>query len=171
MCQDHFHASRRAVLRMHRWNCATKRAVLETVGDTPAFGFSYAHTLPADFMRVHTVWDSGQIVDEACYRVEGLELLSNATELWLKYVWDLQDVTKFDPLLDEAIALHLAWKIAPVLAASEVKREQLQNDWMDALKRARFADSTEDPSEELDSDIWIRARTGVNSGFVRDPMT
>ena len=170
-CNDQIQASRKATLRMHKWNCATKRIVLTTVGLTPAFGFSYAHTLPDDFIRVHSVWDSGQIVDEACYRVEGLELLSNATELWLKYVYDLTQVTQFDPLLDEAVAYHLAWSIAPLVSASETKRTQLYEDWQDALKRARFADSTEDPAEELDADVWIRARTGVNSGFVRDPMT
>lgn len=156
---------------MHKWNCATKRVILTTVEDAPAFGFLRAFTIPDDFIRVHTVWEGGTVLDEALYRVEGLTILADVTELWFKYVFDQQDVSKYDPLLDEAIAQYLAWKISPQLNASEEQRMALEKGWKAAMQRARFADSTEDPSEEFDADVWIRARTGVAGGFVRDPMT
>lgn len=170
-CNDLYDSSRRSVLRMHKWNCAVKREILTTVDSpAPAFGFTYAFTLPNDFIRVHTVFEGDIAISDEEYRVEGLSIATDRTSVYLKYIYDCADVTKFDPLLDEAIAQYLGWKLSPQLSASEEQKLQCERGFKAALQRARFVDSTEDPSERIDADEWIASRTG-NSGFVRDPMT
>jgi hypothetical protein len=50
-------------------------------------------------------------------------------------------------------------------------KDAIFKDYTKILARAKFVDSTEDPTKVLDSDVWLRSRLGPNQGFVRDPMT
>jgi hypothetical protein len=171
-CSDNYELCRRALLRKHPWNFATKRIILDTVSaDPPAFGYENAFPLPDDFIRVHTVYSGGILIDEAMYRVESARLLTDRDELWLKYIWDLDDTRLFDPLFDRYLAASLAETISPILTASSASLEEIHRQLKDAERAARFVDSVEDPSRELDADVWLQSRLGVSPGFVRDPMT
>jgi hypothetical protein len=173
-CKMHYDDSRKSVLRLHPWNFAIKRAILNTVLSTaPTFGYTYAFPLPDDFSRVHTVYDADANVplSKDAYRVEGLTLVSDYSTLHLKYVSDEQDVVKFDQLFVEAVAYHLAARICYLLTGSDSMKERLTIDLKSVMQKARFVDSVEDPSEELDADVWCRSRVSPASGFVRDPMT
>lgn len=171
-CRDNYDICRRAVLRKHRWNFAIDRIILNTVASpAPAFGYTNAFTLPDDFIRVHTVYAGGIIIDEPIYRIEGNKLLTDRGELWLKYVTDFDDVSKFDPLFDRYLAADLAMVISPQLNASSANLQEIAQQLKDAERSARFVDSVEDPSEELDVDVWLQSRVGVSPNFVRDPMT
>jgi len=171
-CNDNYDICRRAILRRHRWNFATKRVILSTVSATvPAFGYTNAFNLPDDFIRVHTVYTGELVIDTADYRIEQGLVLSDKDELWLKYVYDIEDTTQFDPLFDRYLAATLAETVSPQLNASESNLQMIQRQMKDAGHEAKFVDGVEDPSEDLDVDVWLQARSSVNLGFVRDPMT
>lgn len=172
-CNRNYDICRKAVLRDHPWNFATKRAVLDSADPTPPdFGYENRFALPDDFIRVHTLFYSdGSRVDEGAYRLEGGFLLTDESELWLKYVYDVTDAAKFDPLFDEALSAKLAATICYLITASETRQAEMEQMYRDKLQKAKFTDSAEDPSQQLDVDEWIRARNGNSSNFVRDPMT
>jgi hypothetical protein len=52
LCNSRFTQVRDAVFRSHPWNCLQKRQELAADTDAPAWGFSYAYTLPADCLRL-----------------------------------------------------------------------------------------------------------------------
>ena len=41
-----YHQTRRATLRAHSWNFATKRITITPTGTAPLFGFTHAYNLP-----------------------------------------------------------------------------------------------------------------------------
>ena len=171
-CNSNYDLCRKAVLRDHRWGFASNRVVLDTPDPTPPdFGFSNRFPLPADFIRTHTVFDtSGNELGPDEFSVESGFILSDEGTLWLKYVYDLDDTTQFDPLFDNALAANLAAKIAYKITGSETRGEECQKIYMSALKSAKFVTSTEQPSERFDADVWLRARMDRGE-FVRDPGT
>ncbi|NCW70215.1 MAG: hypothetical protein EBV86_16945, partial [Marivivens sp.] len=48
VCNQRYEFVRDAVFRSHPWNCLIKRTSLAADSDTPAFEFSYQHTLPTN---------------------------------------------------------------------------------------------------------------------------
>lgn len=171
-CNANYNICRKAVLRDHPWNFATLRVVLSTPDATaPEFGFGYRFPLPDDFLRVHTLFDtSGNRFGDDDYTLESGFILTDEATIWLKYVTDVTDTTLFDPLFDVALAANLAAKIVFKLTASAQNRMDCQKAYVDALTKAKYTDSVEDPSPKLDDDEWLRARMG-RGDFVRDPGT
>ena len=55
LCNARYTQVRDSLFRSHPWNCLTKRVELARDTDTPAWGFSYQFTLPADCLRVLTI--------------------------------------------------------------------------------------------------------------------
>lgn len=166
-CARNWDQSRRVVLRLHPWNFAITRASLTIGSTTPAFDWLYTFPLPALYLRLTLVDDC--TVDD--WRFEGGNILCNATTLKIAYVQDVSDPALWDPLAFEAIAHHLAWVTCFKITQSSTLKDQLMKDLTIALRQARFVDSTEDPKQDLDIDVWMRSRLGPASGFIRDPMT
>jgi hypothetical protein len=171
-CNANYDICRKAVLRDHPWNFAIKRVILSTPDATPpAFGFSNRFPLPNDFLRVHQLFDSsGNGFAGGDYVIESGFLLTDESILWLKYVWNITTTTLFDPLFDNALAANIAAKIAYKLVGSEQRAIDCQKAYMDAITKAKYTDSIEDPSPKIDEDEWLRARMG-RGDFVRDPGT
>lgn len=142
------------------------------VARAPAYEFKFKHALPASWMRICRLADlADNVLAKREYRNESGYLLTNYSSLRLEYVTDVTTTTLFDPLFDEALAAILADKIAFKLTASDSTAERCRRHMKDVMGNARFVDSAENPSEELDCDEWIRARWSTNQGYVRDPMT
>jgi len=57
LCNERYETIRDAVFRSHPWNCLIKRVQLAKDTDTPAWGFSFQYTLPADCLRVLQIRD------------------------------------------------------------------------------------------------------------------
>lgn len=193
LIQTNWDTYRQAVLRDGRWKCAKKPVALslDTTYVAP-FGYANRYQLPADFLRV--VWINGQdasLSDEASlpWRIEWGDIPANAVSpgvppsdfqgrfvytdmsyLYLKYIFNLTDVTQYDPLLVEAFAAYIASKICFHINNSESQRAELEKQYAVARQKAAFVDSSEDPSEEFDADVWLRSRMGM-PGFPRDPST
>lgn len=136
----------------------------------PEFGNVFKYALPTDFIRVHTIYDgSGLVMLTESYRIESGFIVTDETQLWMKYVYDLTTTTQFDPLFDEALAANIAKKICFAISSSMSQVEGLERLYDRALQKAKFTDSVEEPSSQLDADEWTRSRLG--NDWVRDPRT
>jgi hypothetical protein len=155
LCRARYDDIRRAVLRGHPWNCARKRAVLPLAPAQPLFGWRAAFQLPADFLRVVMLEDD----DLVKWEIEGDTLLANTEPpANLIYIWDLQDTTKFDALLVQAIGKMIAAELAEPLTQSDSKVQGLLRDVDDKTGQARSIGSQESSPPEWDVDRWLRAR-------------
>lgn len=152
LCNTIYETVRDAELRRHPWNFAVKRATLSPSADTPKWGYTYAHELPTDCLRV-LGFDY-----ELTYRLEGRSILTNETVVNLRYLAKIQDPNLYTPQFIEVLATKLALEIAYSLEGKANRIDALTKGYTDALRDARFVDATEDQIEQLESSEWEESR-------------
>ena len=162
LCNSRYTQVRDGLFRTHPWNCLQKRVELATDTTAPAWGFSYAYTLPADCLRLLRILDY-----DSNYKVEGRKILSNTSTMKILYVARITDPNEYDELLRETLSASLAADIAFAVTSNNTTSTNMYNLFQDKLKDARFIDSTE--GQNVDQDLGmsdqIDAGTFINSRF------
>ena len=162
LCNSRFTQVRDAVFRSHPWNCLQKRVELAADTTAPAWGFSYAYTLPADCLRLLRILDY-----DSNYKVEGRKILSNTSSMKILYIGRITDPNEYDESLRETLSAALGADIAFAVTSNNQTATNMYNLFQDKLKDARFVDSTE--GQNLDQDLGmsdqIDASTFINSRF------
>jgi len=164
VCNQRYQFVRDAVFRAHPWNCLIRRTSVAADSDTPAFEFSYQHTLPTNpyCLRVLRPEDPDTV-----YKVEGRKILSSTTPFKFIYVARITDPNEYDQLLTEAFAARLAADISYALVNSAALTQSLFAMYEAKLGEARFVDATEgtpdnvinvDRASYSESDILISSR-------------
>ena len=162
LCNSRYTQVRDGLFRTHPWNCLQKRVELAADITAPAWGFSYAYTLPADCLRLLKILDY-----DSNYKVEGRKILSNASSMKILYIGRITDPNEYDELLRETLSASLAADIAFAVTSNNTTATNMYNLFQDKLKDARFVDSTEGQNVEQDlgmTDV-IDAGTFINSRF------
>lgn len=150
LCNTFYEGVRDAVLQSHPWNCASVRATLARLTDAPAWGFEFAYQLPADCLRVLRMQDY-----RTRFKVEGSRLLTNENTAKILYIRRMEDPSLLPPLLADLIAIRLAHDIAPRLAKSESKRQEMEQLFEQRAREARSADAQEGSADVLIADEWL----------------
>jgi hypothetical protein len=162
LCNSRFTQVRDAVFRSHPWNCLQKRVELAADTTAPAWGFSYAYTLPADCLRLLRILDY-----DSNYKVEGRKILSNTSSMKILYIGRITDPNEYDESLRETLSAALGADIAFAVTSNNQTASNMYNLFQDKLKDARFIDSTE--GQNIDQDLGmsdqIDAGTFINSRF------
>ena len=162
LCNQRFTQVRDAVFRSHPWNCLQKRVELAADTTAPAWGFSYAYTLPADCLRLLRILDY-----DSNYKVEGRKILSNTSSMKILYIGRITDPNEYDESLRETLSAALGADIAFAVTSNNQTASNMYNLFQDKLKDARFIDSTE--GQNIDQDLGmsdqIDAGTFINSRF------
>jgi hypothetical protein len=162
LCNSRYTQVRDGLFRTHPWNCLQKRVELAADTTAPAWGFSYAYTLPADCLRLLKILDY-----DSNYKVEGRKILSNTSSMKILYIGRITDPNEYDELLRETLSASLAADIAFAVTSNNTTATNMYNLFQDKLKDARFVDSTEGQNVEQDlgmADV-IDAGTFINSRF------
>lgn len=156
---------RQALTRMHRWNFATKRAVLAPLSTAPLFGNTYQFQLPADYLRLIGLYDAQDEFNDRCYtsgripyRVEGGKLLCDYNPVYVIYTADITDPDLMDPLYIVALEWFLAVTFVVPLTNSSAKQGSVQNGFMAAMKEAKAANAIETESEVVVAGDWVDSR-------------
>ena len=162
LCNSRYTQVRDSVFRSHPWNCLQKRVEIAADTTAPAWGFSYAYTLPADCLRLLRILDY-----DSNYKVEGRKILSNTSSMKILYIGRVTDPNEYDELLRETLSAALSADIAFAVTSNNTTSTNMYNLFQDKLKDARFVDSTEGQNVEQDlgmTDV-IDAGTFINSRF------
>jgi len=142
------------VLRLHPWNCCTRRSILTPTTTTPLFGFTYTHVLPSDFLRLV----STDVDDE--YRLEKDALYADSNRIELIYIARPTDISTLDPLCAEAIAAYLAWDLCYAITQSGERVSACFAGFKNALRAAKFVNATENPAGQITMDELIEEHHG-----------
>ena len=161
ICNERYETIRDAVYRSHPWNCLVKRVQLAQDSDTPAWGFDYQYTLPADCLRILGIKDYN-----SDYKVEGRKLLISESEVYLIYLAQITDVNELDVLLRETISAHLAQDIAYAITANLQVSRLMAEKYQAKLSEARHADSSEGyntnpelaPTDQIITEDFLNSR-------------
>ena len=162
LCNSRYTQVRDALFRTHPWNCLQTRLELAASSDSPAWGFTYAYTLPANCLRLLRVLDY-----DSNYKVEGRKILSDASTMKILYIARITDPNEYDELLRETLSAALGADIAYAVTSNNTTSQNMIVSYQEKLRDARFVDSTEGQNVEHDlgmADV-IDAGTFINSRF------
>ena len=144
-CASIYDSTRKALLRMHPWSFAKKRAQLAPVTTHPTFGYSHAFPLPADFVRVI----SAGVED---YEIEGRHILADTNLINLQYVSDQENEELWDSLFVECMVLYLVHKLAKPITGSQTESDSAWQKLNNMLKQARAINGQERPAQDFAAD-------------------
>lgn len=163
LCTARFPMCRDYVLREHPWKCAIKRMALSPLLTPPLADpnamtqYQYAYQMPSDFIRYAKDDD-----DRLQFQVEGNTLLTNDTNVVLRYIWRVNDTTIFDSHLAECIAWYLAQDIALSLTQNTLIADRMTKQYVGFLKRATFIDASTNRAPKTQDDYFVNARLQAN---------
>lgn len=163
VAREIYDEARQDCLSLHHWNFAVKRASLTASSTSPTFGWDYAYPLPDDFIRlisVHPIDDDDSTIE---YRLEYQEsddrvLLTNSTTVYIRYVFDHQDVNAMSHAFRDLLAFRLARDFASALAKTVSAAEFSDIAFRRKLARAKAIDGIEDYPEQMAEGSWVTER-------------
>ncbi len=158
VCAEQYEKLRDDLLRGHAWNFAIRRTKLACLAEAPRFGPSHAYQLPANWLRTVSAHPDPGGRASLRYRIEGRQLLSDASAVYLRYVARIEDVNQMPADFREALASLLARELAVPIAQSNSLQQMLDDQYRRRLSRARGVDAVEDCPESLPDGTWISAR-------------
>lgn len=141
-----------AVLRLHPWNFAVKRAALTPDVTGPLYEWTYAFTLPVDLVRI---LDLDGVVE---YKVEGRKILCDDAALNIRYVYRNISTDEWDAVFVEAMAAYMAFKLAYPLTKSNSTRDVQWKLFTELLRTAKAVDAQEEPGETMGDFPFLRVR-------------
>jgi hypothetical protein len=154
---------RDALLRSHPWNFAVKRASLaSSATDTPEFEYEYTYPLPSDFLKmIRTYAESEGFEDD--YRIEhgtdGTVLRSHDdADVEIEYIARVTDVSRFDPIFVQCLALNLAAAMCMALADNANLLMAIKEELKEITPAARTTDAQEGTPRAMMADPWVTAR-------------
>ena len=160
LCNQRYEPVRNRVFRSHNWNCLVKRIELARNSTDPIVEYSYSYALPSDFLRVIKIHNgtTDSIAANLDYKIEGKNLVTNQTTVYLVYVSLDTDPNNYDAFLREAISHQLAADLAYAITNNAT----LANNYLlranERLSEARFIDSTENSIDTVEANEFTDAR-------------
>ena len=122
--------------------------------------FDYSYALPSDFLRVMKIHNgtTDSIAADLPYKVEGKNIITDQTTVYLVYVALDTDPNNYDVYWREAISHQLAADIC----YSITNNATLANNYMtradERLREARFIDATENSLDTVEANEFTNAR-------------
>jgi|TARA_R110000824_G_scaffold54700_4_gene151079 hypothetical protein len=161
-CEIIYDELRQAVLEMHGWNFAVKRAKLgQLATTTAAFGWDYSYQLPSDFLRALGVHQDSGGRDRIAYKVEGSTISSDASDLYLRYIRDETDPNMMPATFRLCLSKLLASRLAVTLSQSTSLSKEMYIQFVDEdMPTAKAADSIQDFPDQLPESEWVSVRYG-----------
>jgi len=166
LCARWYDHTRRKLLRQHPWNFAIKRVILAASVTAPVFGSDKKFPVPADFLRLlHLMDEDSRIIATKNYQFEDRAIMVEdvATSVRMVYIADEEDVTKFDDLFVDLMAVELALSIAFKVTQSNSDFERLAAMRKTLIVAAKSIDGQERPPESRVSSNNRRVRMYLGS--------
>jgi len=150
-CELMYPQVRDLLLASHPWNFAIGRSTLSKNATSPAFEFDNQFLLPGDYLRGLMLYDS----DEP-WKVEGDQLLTNASTVKLIYIKKVTDTGIFPPLFVEALATRLAAEMAEVITGSSSRSAKLFKEFESKFREAKRRDGQEGTPDSLQANAFTK---------------
>ena len=162
---DRYFELRDDLLRIHPWNFAMKRAKLAklSTGPTTPADWNYFQ-LPSDWLRTSEIHDNDAGIGTLEYYEEEGKISAGREELWIKYIFGVEDPNTMSPDFRESLALAMAVEAAIDLVGSRTLSEMMEGRFHNKLMQAKSVDSMSDGPRALPRGSWVTNRfRGANS--------
>jgi len=128
-CRLHLPLILEEILAGFDWNGVSKRAELSENETPPAFGYDHAYDLPSDFVR----FCGEDNVDVEEYIVEGNQILTNADEVYIRYVFRPAAFGDLPAYILPAIVAGLAARLCKPLTSNDKLQAEIQREYNDPV--------------------------------------
>jgi hypothetical protein len=162
-CSEFYDQARQEVLAAHRWTFAKHAVPLSRRTDVTTIGFTYAHDLPYDHIRLlrvvpgETLLNSAGVLTSVTYtdntidsfKIVGSKVWSDYSYVAAEYVRDVENPSEWTPHFRAAVARLLASYLAGPTSdnPNEVISQKRAYESID-LPNAQFYDAVQDKSGE-----------------------
>jgi hypothetical protein len=157
--------SRREVLRSHTWGAAKVDVSLSADATAPTHTWARSFTVPQESLRLVNIGNTD--LEDLYYReweLKGQAIHTNlSAPLKITYIKDEEDTSKFDALLVESIALHLAASCCVAITDDKGLAEGLFKLYESKVEEAKFTDSLQrrrPVDNAYQSSVWDSIRSG-----------
>tara|TARA_R110000772_G_scaffold251027_3_gene365905 strand:- start:2559 stop:3182 length:624 start_codon:yes stop_codon:yes gene_type:complete len=146
------------------WNFAGSRVKLAQLLAAPAFGFDHAYALPADWVYTVSAHNNDAGSGTILYREELQDdqnvLVSNADDIYLRYVFNLEDPNRMSAKFRKALVATLARDMCIAITNSNTLEEKLEDRAKKALRKAKSSDGIQSFPEQRPTGSWRNSRNG-----------
>ena len=152
-----FDMVRDRVLEARQWTFADKRIKLTPDAVAPEFDYSHRFLIPSDVIRVLKV-DDLRGMGELMWEREGEYILTDASEIQVKYIKRVNDVNKWTPSAIDCFSFSLASELAMPLTEDVQKVQLYAGMYSNKLIDAGATDGAQGRAEQLRSTKLKRRR-------------
>lgn len=158
--QARYESDKHELLRMYKWNCATKQLTLAQNTEAPKFDFKHSYALPPEVLRVvrvhrPTYW--GAKLSDQEFRILGRDVHTDVSPCNIEAIVDV-DESEMDTLFAGALEAMLASRAAYTLVQSSTVHTNMEQLFQRRLLEARTSDVLEGTGEEIAVDSLSGAR-------------
>jgi hypothetical protein len=154
---------RNAVVESRMWTFATVK-IISITADLDAWGLDYVHPLPTGWMSVFKVYSSvnsnGSRTIDTTFRMEGGNVVSQCSTLYLWGIEYVTDTGKFTPSFAQALAARLAADACMPFTENASLQRDMWGLYNDKLAEAATRDGQQGANEVIQSNTLINARYG-----------
>jgi hypothetical protein len=134
------------VISMGPWTSCVFRANLAALATTPLFEFAYEFQLPEDPFCLRVL---GVDCPTSEYRIEGRKILSDQSELNIKYIGRPSDPSQYDQMLKRAVTARLKMELAYAFSGQISVQQAAEQAFKDALRYGLGVDGKQGSSERI----------------------
>lgn len=150
-CNLHYDNAVATVMEAHCWTFATKKTTLTASATPDGFGDASLFAKPVDALRIWRVFfdsDYRNALDAEDWTVEGENIVAYVETIYVKYIINAA-LDTWSSLMDRAVILELASRLAVPVAANMKLKLSLQSQAMDAVNTASSIDGGQGRREKL----------------------
>ncbi len=145
-CNMVYEQSKTSLLSRYNWTFAIETAKPTQTLTSTLQDYTYAYQLPADFLRLVSVYDSSdrefiQITGmKPPFVLEGSFIKSDASEIKIKYIKNIDTVAKFSPQFIDCFVLDLAIRLTKLFNSSTSYLQMLNMEFAQKIEEAKISD-------------------------------
>lgn len=144
-------------LSIYAWAFALKRASINADNDAPAFEYNFQYSLPADFLRLESIYNVPENMRDA-YSIENGKILTNISgPLQIVYLSSTLNQSAWPPYFIEAVACRLAYEICERLKQDPSRKNTLMQEYQLVIGAAKRSNAIQLAIKQLKPTSWEAA--------------
>lgn len=145
------------LLTAHPWNKAIDYVELAAIDPTPAdlYEYAYVFQLPSDCLRVLSTSAGSR---ECWEEISDSRLAADESELTVKYIRKVEDVSALGAQFCEALAWAVAFDVAYSFTQSATMVQLCKDEHEKAVRAARSYDAQVGSVKVVEANDWLDAR-------------
>jgi len=158
MCADAFEAVLRSELEANTWFFSRTLGQISASETAPDFGKDYVYPYPADWVKLDNLsYELGTWDRDWELKADGIHT-DEEGPLDVPYIYLEDDPSKWNGGFSKVFAYALAIDLVEDVTSSNVKKEQLEKEYRQALRDAKKSKGIQKTARRIRATSWVTVR-------------